>query len=291
MRSVGIVVLVWSGIAVVAYVGLYGAFGGQTSLSVTPPDVIAALTAAPLLVAAYFWPPWGVFAVIAVTSPWVVETIMTEDAPLNLWPVVVSLLVIDVYSVWLAWQRAETRRQAQARDALEHIGRLAATAPTIEDFADVLQARGVDLIGEGRLQLWLLDRARQELRLVATGDEAVIERDGRIGQASADLPAIPLSDSGPCACAARSEQLIAISDRRATEAKLSIWDVHADQDGYRSVLALPALSHHRLVGVLTFEPFSRRRHEFSGAERSALQSIASFSAVAIDALARPAVVK
>jgi hypothetical protein len=163
MRSVGIVFIVWSGIAVVAYVGLYGAFSG-TSLSVTSPDVLAALVTAPLLVAAYFWPPWGVFFVVVVTSPWVLETILAEDDPLRFWPVAVSLLVVDGYSIGLSWQRWENRRQAQARDAFEQLGRLAAEAPTMQDFADALQERGVDLVGEGRPRLWIMDRPRQELR-------------------------------------------------------------------------------------------------------------------------------
>jgi hypothetical protein len=285
MCSMLIVALVWVGIAVVAYVGLIGAFGGTTYLSITPPDVIAALAAAPLLVAACFWPPWAVFFVVAVTTPWVLETIMTEDNPLRFWPVAVSLLVVDGYSIWLAWQRQETRRQAQARAAVEQLGRLAADAPAIEEFADAVQECGVDLVGEGRLHLWVLDRARQELRLIATGDEAVIEREGRKGQASTDLPILPLADVGPCAGAARLGQVVAIADRRANGHELSTLEVKAEREGYHSVLAVPMLSHRRLVGVLTFEPRSRNGHAFSGPERSILQSIAGLSAVAVEAIA------
>jgi hypothetical protein len=285
MRSLLIVLLVWVGIAVVAAVGLYGDFKGPNALSVTPPDVIAALAMAPLLVAGYFWPPWGVLFVVAVTSPWVLETILAEDDPLRFWPVAVSMLVVDGYSIWLAWQQGETRRQARVRDAVEQLGRLAADAPTIEEFADAVQERGVELVGEGRLQLWVLDRARQELHLIATGDEAVIEREGRKGQVSANLPTLTLADVGPCACAARLEQIVEISDRRATGQKLSTLDVQADHDGYHSVLAVPMLNHHRLVGVLTFEPRRRSGHEFSGPERSVLQSIASLSALAVEAIA------
>jgi hypothetical protein len=285
MRSVGIVFLVWAGIAVVASVGLYGDFTGPTALSVTSPDVIAALAMAPLLVAAVFWAPWGVFFVVLITSPWVVETILAEDDPLRFWPVAVSLLVVDGYSIGLAWQRGETRRQARARDAFEQMGRLVAEAPTLQDFADAVQERGVDLVGDGRLRLWVLDRPRQELRLVATGDEAVIERDGRKGQVSADVPTVFLSDAGPCAAAARLEQSVVIPDRRAPGEELSVVDAQAEQNGYHSVLAVPMLSHRRLVGVLTFEPRTRRRHGFSGPERSILQSIAGLSAVAVEVVA------
>jgi GAF domain-containing protein len=284
MRSVGIVLLVWGGIAVVAYVGLYGAIGGTTSLSVTPPDVMAALATAPLLVAAVFWPPWAVFFVTAITSPWVLETIMVEDEPIHFWPVAVSLLVIDGYSIWIAWQRSETRRQARARDAFEQIGRLAAEAPTLLDFADVVQERGVNLVGDGRLRLWVLNPERQELRMVATGDEAVIERAGRKGQAFADLPMLAVADAGPCACAARLEKIVAVRDRRANGPELSAIDAKAEQDGYHSVLAVPMLNHARLVGVLTFEPRTRNGHEFSDRERYAVQSIASLVAVAIEAI-------
>jgi GAF domain-containing protein len=212
---------------------------------------------------------------------------LAEDDPLRFWPVVVSMLVVDGYSIWLAWQRGETRRQAWARDAVEQIGRLAAEAPSLLDFADVVQERGVDLVGEGRLRLWVLDRARQELRLVATGDEAVIERDGRKGQASADLPTLPLADVGPCACAARLEQIVEISDRRSTEPKLSKMDVKAEEDGYYSVLAVPMLNHRRLVGVLTYEPWTRNSHRFSDQERSVLQNVAGLAAMAVEGIVRP----
>ena len=66
---------------------------------------------------------------------------------------------------------------------------------TLTGFTTVVRD-GVELVGEGRVQLWVLDRARQELRMIATGDEAVIEREGRKGQASADLPTLALADEG-----------------------------------------------------------------------------------------------
>jgi hypothetical protein len=171
------VLLIWAGIAVVAYVGLYGAFAGTDFLGVTRPEVIVALVAVPLVVAAIFWPPSAVLFVAALVSLWVLETIMVLDNPLQLWPVATALLAIDVLSVWLARQRAATRRQARARGALQQLGLQAAQAPTLPDFADAIQEHGVDLVGEGRLRLWVLDRAREELRLVASDDEAVIERD------------------------------------------------------------------------------------------------------------------
>jgi GAF domain-containing protein len=120
--------------------------------------------------------------------------------------------------------------------------------------------------------------------MVATGDEAVIERAGRKGQAFADLPMLAIADAGPCASAARLEQTVVVSDRRTTGHKLSVLDVKAEQDGYHSVLAVPMLNHRRLAGVLTFEPGSRNSHEFCDRERSALQSIASLAAIAIEAI-------
>src|SRR5262249_14172130 len=199
VRQIGVVLIVWLGVAVVAFVGLYGAIGGTRFLSVTRPDALAALMAAPLVVAAFFWPPWGVFFLAATMSLWVLETIMVLGDPLALWPVVVSLLALDFYSIWLAWQRGETRRQDRARAAFEQLGRLAAEAPTIADFADAVQEYGTDVAGEGRLRIWVLDPMGEVLRQIATGDEAVVERMGRKGQRSADLPSLALSDPDPCA--------------------------------------------------------------------------------------------
>lgn len=117
----------------------------------------------------------------------------------------------------------------------------------------------------------ILDWQRQELRMVATGDEVVIRHEGRKGQGSADVPALSLAFAGPCACAARLEQIVSIPDRRATGHELSAFDIKAEHDGYHS--------------VLTFEPRTCNSQEFSGRERPVLQSIASLAAVAIGAIA------
>jgi hypothetical protein len=288
VRQIGVVLIVWLGVAVVAFVGLDGVFGGRTFLAVTRPDVLMALAAVPLVVAALFWPPWGVAAVVIVQSPWILEMILAADDPLQFWPVAAALLVIDAYSIGLAWQREATRRQDRARAAFEQLGRLAAEAPAIADFADAVQEYGTDVAGEGRLRIWVLEPAGQVLRQIASGDEAVVERMGRKGQRSADLPSFALSAPDPCAQAAQFKQIVAVADRQAGKYELTPSERMAAHDGYRSLLAVPMLNHDRLVGVLTFEPRGRRPHAFGPRERASLQSIASPGAVAIESTGRHA---
>jgi hypothetical protein len=260
-------------------VGLLG-FAGETYV-----DVLIALSAIPLLLAGQVWPTPGVlFLAIFLTVP-NLALIATAPDRVPFVPLIIVLLVIDIYAVRMAQQRATTGRRDRERYAIENIGRAVARAPTIEELADVIHAQGPYLMGvAGRSRLWVLDQMHYDLRQIATGDQRVIER-GRMGQCSPDLLRFSIDAPVACAQAARFKKEVAIADLRTASHELAASRQQAERDGYLSILAVPMLNRRHLVGVLTFEPCARRPYRFTERQHSYLRTIAGLGAVAVDTLA------
>jgi hypothetical protein len=274
--SVGIAtIVILLGLSIIGFLG-FGKLAG--------PGEIAALSVVPLALAGQFWPTPPVVLLAGILTVPILAWIAPARDLLAFWPLLLLVAAIDFSSIRMSQQRTATIRRDRERYAIEHVGRAIAAASTVEALADAIHQQGPILLGtSGRLRLWAQDPVHDNLRLIATGDQMMIGRERR-GQSSPDQLRVSLYDPVACAQAARFKKEVEISDLRTVSSELAMSQQWARRDGHLSILAVPMLNRRHLVGVLTFEPWTRRPYKFTPRQRSYLWTMAGMGAVGIDAL-------
>jgi hypothetical protein len=202
MRHIVPITAIVGVVAAIAFLRDVDAF---TSMSPALLRLVILTTVLPPVIAAITWSPRGV-----VLTAVGVLLVTFVAVPFSQWgselgPLVVLVLVADVAAVVVAGFRMWALRRLDERAGLVEIQQAIAERRDLAAFAEVVTWSGQRVMGSGTLRLWVLDRTREELRLVR-GEYTRIRHgpDSETLQAAPD--SIPLDATDPRAQSARLAQ-------------------------------------------------------------------------------------
>jgi hypothetical protein len=217
----------------------------------------------------------------------------------------------DVLAVVLAVLRKYAIRRAEEHAGLAEIRLALAEQNDLAAFAGVVAWSGRRVMGPGTLRLWVLDRQREELRVVRAGDHALVRHGPDADTLRTTPDRLPLATPDPRVRAALlaqpAEGVTGQGLGRAAETPLDLrlrrgdavyvgiglgesfailrglfGDRFLRRSRQDAMLAVPVRCHGDIVGVLACERWARPSERFSVEDRSRLAAVAALCAAKID---------
>lgn len=164
------------------------------------------------------------------------------------------------------------RQEQVEREAIGRVSQALVRELSLEGAAQVITEQAHQVLGANLVTLFIVDRSRQILRLVA--------QQGGAPELAAQIQAIPLDSPSLVAQAVQTGAPSEITDWNAQGASEQQPDQWAAIAGVRSEVVQPLFVHGQVVGVLGIAWSSPR--QFSARTRETIRAFADLSAVAIE---------
>jgi hypothetical protein len=303
-----VVVMVLFVLAVVALgdVGyVSSATSGPHSFDVVSSEVVVILSALPAVIAAQRWSPWRVGSVVIALCITLLIVVGQAEDKRTILLIVVPALLVYYLAILSSLRRSEAQDAEKRTDALGAVAELAGRRGTLLKIVEGMESQLESVLGNVRIQVWVPDPTRSEIRCVASVDSGPLEGRSRLGlpvvvqqtgmvtgrsvllsekYGSAEgLPhrtVLPLSDHDALGATIRDRRSVQLTEiAKVSDASFPLREevIHKGGSG---VFIKPLVADSNAVGLLVVMFGNDRPHGFSPRETEFISAAADLVALA-----------